>query len=82
MIAAFASKGMLHVIELVQRHGMMKVIATSPCGASESAADGVVQVPDWTFDGRKTAKIHNEGGVLVCTRCSEVVKSLREPPKE
>jgi hypothetical protein len=90
MIAAFTTNPtisieMLHAVFNVARQGL-KVKSHGYCGTEGNAAEGTYQVPDWAFDGRPTYRpIENtivQGPTWhVCSKCSEAMKRLREPPR-
>jgi hypothetical protein len=80
MIAAFDVSGELHAVHLIARHGL-KVVAHGHCPANASAADGVLQLPDWAFDGRQTYQVDANRMLRICQACARAMKVLREPPR-
>jgi hypothetical protein len=82
MIAAFLTEpNILHSIYAVGLKGL-KVKAHGHCSTTANAADGVVQVPDWAFDGRATFQPNNAAQLWApCQRCANILKTLKEPPR-
>ena len=85
MIAAFLSNDpvALHAIYAVKQQNLVSVKVHAWCSASANAGDGVLQFPDWVFDGRKTFVNQAAGGQAwpVCERCSAIMQAIKEPPK-
>jgi hypothetical protein len=72
----------VHVIYGVAQEGLLHVHNYGYCGAKAKAGDGVVQIPDWVFDGRTmfANQIQNQNW-RVCPACTQAIKTLREPPR-
>jgi len=81
MIAAFLTEpNILHATYLVALKGL-KVKNHGYCGAVANAADGVLQLPEWAFDGRGPVHIPGQQHPLAaCPRCAQALKAISAAP--
>lgn len=77
MIITFISANNLHAIYVIHQKSMTKISARSICNEEADAGAGILQVPDWVFDGRPK---YNET-TTVCPKCIGFVAASKVPPK-
>lgn len=66
----------LHAIYVIHQKSMTKISALGLCNAEADAGAGILQVPDWAFDGRPKF-----GEASVCPTCVNHVQGAKVPPK-